>query len=287
MKPRGEEGALPAGPSAEPAPEAVTPDPWQALRRHTPARIALGRAGTSLPTAAQLALQLAHARARDAVHRALDAAALAARTEAGGRPAVRLHSAAADRPTYLQRPDLGRRLDAASRERLQALRAAAPQPPRVDLAFALVDGLSALAVERHALPLLEATLARLRADPAPWTLAPMAVVEQGRVAVGDEIGEALGADLVVVLIGERPGLSSPDSLGAYLTWAPRPGRSDAERNCISNVRPEGLGCDEAALRLDFLLREARRRRLSGVALKDASGDALPDAPPPPALPDAG
>lgn len=241
----------------------VVPEPWQALRRFTPARIALGRTGVSQPTAAQLAFQLAHAQARDAVHRQLDAAAVERGLAALGLPTLRLHSAAADRPIYLQRPDLGRRLAEVSEAVVQAARSAAP----VDLALVLADGLSALAVERHAVPLVAALRTTLGAD---WRLAPVAIVEQGRVAIGDPIGAALGAPLVAVLIGERPGLSSPDSLGVYLTWAPRPGRSDAERNCISNVRPEGLPVAEAARRLAWLLDAARRRGLSGVGLKDES-----------------
>ncbi|MBX3606872.1 MAG: ethanolamine ammonia-lyase subunit EutC [Piscinibacter sp.] len=245
----------------------VIANPWSGLRRLTPARIALGRSGVSQPTAPQLAFQLAHAQARDAVHRRLDGAAVAAAVEALGLPTLALHSAAADRPIYLQRPDLGRRLDAASAQRLQALAPAG----RVDLAVVIADGLSALAVERHAAPLV-GLLHALLGD--AWRWAPVAIVEQGRVAVGDPIGEALAADLVVVLIGERPGLSSPDSLGVYVTWAPLPGRTDAERNCISNVRPEGLPLGDAAQRLAWLLNEARRRRLTGVALKDESAPAL-------------
>lgn len=245
----------------------VVANPWSGLRRLTPARIALGRSGVSQPTAPQLAFQLAHAQARDAVHRQLDAGALATAIEAMGLPTIRLHSAAADRPIYLQRPDLGRRLDQASTQRLRAL---APQR-RADLALVVADGLSALAVERHAAALI-GQLRELLAD--GWHWAPVAIVEQGRVAVGDPIGEALAADLVVVLIGERPGLSSPDSLGVYVTWAPLPGRTDAQRNCISNVRPEGLPLPEAVRRLAWLLGQARQRRLSGVALKDESAPAL-------------
>jgi ethanolamine ammonia-lyase small subunit len=243
----------------------VTAAPWQALRAHTDARIAIGRAGHSQPTAAHLALQLSHARARDAVHLPLDALGLAAAVQALGLPTLLLHSAAPDRSAYLRRPDLGRCLDEASQRQVQDGRTAGQ---RFDVAFVVADGLSALAIHQHAAALLEAVLRRLQADDTPWTVAPVAIVEQGRVAVGDEVGAALQADAVVVLIGERPGLSSPDSLGLYLTWAPRPGRLDAERNCISNVRPAGLAPKSAALRLHALLAEARRRRLSGVDLKD-------------------
>ncbi len=243
-------------------------DAWALLRRHTPARIGLGRRGVSQPMAAQLAFQVAHAQARDAVHRPFDAEAVAAAVQALGLPTLLLHSAAADRATYLKRPDLGRQLDAASAQHLQALPADEP----ADIAVVVADGLSALAAERHAVPLLVA----LRAALGPsWRWAPVAVVRQARVAIGDPIGHALGARLVVVLIGERPGLSSPDSLGIYLTWAPRPGRSDAERNCISNVRPEGLPPAEAATRLAWLLQQARHRQLTGVALKDESEPPVP------------
>lgn len=259
-------------PSAAPA-SSVVDNPWRELRRHTPARIGLGRAGVSLPTAAQLAFQLAHAQARDAVHRPLDVAALCAEIEGLGLSTLALHSAATSRPMYLQRPDLGRQLGAASRERLEALRGQRRASGRGvhDIAIVVVDGLSALAVQRHA----AALIAALRAEPAAarWSIAPVAVVEQGRVAVGDGIGELLDARIAVVLIGERPGLSSPDSLGVYLTWAPRIGRHDAERNCISNVRPEGLGCADAARKLAYLLDEALRRGLTGVGLKDESGAA--------------
>ena len=244
-------------------------DLWTALRRHTPARIGLPRAGVSQSTAAQLEFQLAHARARDAVHQALDLGALAQALQPLGLPTIDLHSAAADRPTYLQRPDLGRRLSEDSRRRLAPL--AAPQGEPYDLALVLADGLSAQAVQAHAPALLGELLPRLARDATPWRLAPIALVEQGRVALGDEVGELLQASLVAVLLGERPGLSAPDSLGLYITWAPRVGRVDAERNCISNVRPQGLPYELAARRLAWLLGAARARGTSGVALKDESG----------------
>lgn len=267
----------PTSPLAATADSSVVANPWSELRRFTPARIGLGRAGVSLPTAAQLDFQLAHAQARDAVHRPLEVPSLCADIEELGLATVPLHSAATTRAIYLQRPDLGRRLGTASRQQLEALRAErhAQGVCAHDLAFAVVDGLSALAVQRHTAPLLTEVLALLdgpAAEGAPrWTIAPVAVVEQGRVAVGDGIGELLDSQIVVVLIGERPGLSSPDSLGLYLTWAPQPGRHDAERNCISNVRPEGLGYRDAAVRLVYLLEQARSRRLTGVGLKDESG----------------
>lgn len=239
----------------------VTINPWQSLRRFTAARIALGRSGVSQPTAQQLAFQLDHARARDAVHLALDHEALSETLAASGVQCVSVQSAARDRQVYLQRPDLGRRLDDVSREKLAALAG-----PGYDLAFVIADGLSALAIEQNAAPFLRAVMVRLEG----WRIAPIAIVQQGRVAIGDEIGGLLGAQIVVVLIGERPGLSSPDSMGLYLTWAPRPGLSDASRNCISNVRPAGLTYDAAAFKLHYLLSEAQRRQLSGVELKDES-----------------
>ena len=217
------------------------------LRSFTPARVALGRTGHSLPTAELLGFRLDHARARDAVYQPLDPHSL-------GVPHRLLTSAAPDRATYLQRPDLGRQLSRESREKLEK--------GDYDAAIAIADGLSAPAVHHHAVPLLEALHPHL----ADWRLAPLSVVLQGRVAIGDEIGELLGARLVVVLIGERPGLSSPDSLGVYLTWDPRPGRTDAERNCISNIRAEGIAYEVAARQLSFLMQRSRLRRISGIHL---------------------
>jgi len=239
----------------------ITVDPWQALRAHTAARIALGRSGVSLPTEELLRFGCAHAQARDAVHLPLDADALCATLEAAGWPTLQVHSAAPDRATYLLRPDLGRMLDEASAARL------AGQEGGFDVQLVVGDGLSSLAVSRHAAPLIAEVRSRA---PAAWRFGPVVVARQARVALGDPVGELLRARLVVVLIGERPGLSSPDSLGIYLTWAPRRGRSDAERNCISNVRPEGLGYAQAARRLVWLVQEAWRLQLSGVGLKDRS-----------------
>jgi ethanolamine ammonia-lyase small subunit len=247
----------------------VTPARWDALRRFTDARIALGRAGCSLPTGAHLGFQLAHAQARDAVHLPFDAHDVAVGLQGLGLRTLMLHSAAADRATYLQRPDLGRRLDDRSRQMLVDLRSST----RFDVAFVVADGLSALAVHRNAVELVAAALKRLRADSTQtWTVAPVAVVEQGRVAVGDETGEGLQANVVVVLIGERPGLSSPDSLGLYITWAPKAGLTDANRNCISNVRAAGLSIDAAAAKLHQLLSQSRLRQLTGVGLKDDTDD---------------
>jgi ethanolamine ammonia-lyase small subunit len=245
---------------SEPEPNPVQSGALAArLRELTPARVGLGRTGVSLGTRDLLDFQRAHAQARDAVHARLDSAALAAEIENGTQLKVlRLHSAAANRAEYLQRPDLGRRLNEASRALL------AEQPAgAADLAVVVADGLSALAVERHTAPLLQELLPLLES----WSLAPITIVEQGRVAIADQIGAALHARISVILIGERPGLSSPDSLGAYITWDPRPGRNDAERNCISNIRAEGLAYAQAAAQLGYYLSEARRRRLTGVALK--------------------
>jgi ethanolamine ammonia-lyase small subunit len=286
------------GPLAQPLRPAHSPpppvDPFARLRNSTPARIGLGRCGHGLPTAALLEFQLAHARARDAVHEQLDPGSLTAALHE--RKTITVHSRAPDRQTYLQRPDLGRQLleadvtrltssghaaaqDAAS-QRANSARDATGQrtnndrrgrgtdcPGPYDLAVVIADGLSAPAVHTHAAPLLQILLPKL----ADWRLAPIVIACQARVALADEIGSLLGATLVVVLIGERPGLSAPDSLGAYLTWHPRPGRQDSERNCISNIRPPtGLSYEQAASRIAWLLSAARRQKLTGVALKDAS-----------------
>ncbi|MBK5508754.1 MULTISPECIES: ethanolamine ammonia-lyase subunit EutC [unclassified Pseudomonas] len=239
-------------------------NPWLELRRLTPARIALGRTGTSMPTSAQLDFQYAHAQARDAVHLPFDHAGLGAQLAERGRESVLLHSAATDRNSYLQRPDLGRKL---SDESAQTLRDyASAHPGGVDLVIVVADGLSALAVHRHTVPFLTRMEEQAAAD--GWSVSPVILVEQGRVAVADEVGELLGAKMVVILIGERPGLSSPDSLGLYFTYNPKVGLTDAYRNCISNVRLEGLSYGMAAHRLLYLMREACRRQLSGVNLKD-------------------
>jgi ethanolamine ammonia-lyase small subunit len=244
--------------------ELLIANPWTELRRHTPARIALGRAGVSLPTQEVLGFGLAHARARDAVHHALDVEALEADLRSEGFAPQAVHSRAPDRAAYLRRPDLGRRL-----EEQTVLRGEA------DIVVAICDGLSAVAVQTHAVPLLK-ILASLAVE--RWSRVPIIIGMQGRVALGDEIGERLKAKLMVVLIGERPGLSSPDSLGIYVTYEPRLGRSDAERNCISNVRPQGLAYVEAARKLDWLAAEALRRGLTGIGLKDESGESSGKVP---------
>ena len=239
-------------------------NPWLELRRLTPARIALGRTGTSMPTKAQLDFQYAHAQARDAVHLPFDHAGLGTQLAERGRESLLLHSAATDRNSYLQRPDLGRKLSDDSAQILRDY--ASAHPGGVDLVIVVADGLSALAVHRHTVPFLARMEEQASAD--GWSMSPVILVEQGRVAVADEIGELLGAKMVVILIGERPGLSSPDSLGLYFTYNPKVGLTDAYRNCISNVRLEGLSYGMAAHRLLYLMREACRRQLSGVNLKD-------------------
>jgi ethanolamine ammonia-lyase small subunit len=240
-------------------------NPLAKLRSLTPARIGLGRAGSGLPTSELLAFGLAHARARDAVHTELNVEDIVNAFHSMNLEVQVANSQAPDRATYLRRPDLGRQLG----------KDVFIQKSFSSVAFAIVDGLSALAVQRHAAPLVRALIALA---PQRWAGAPAVVALQGRVALGDGIGERLGAQLVVVLIGERPGLSSPDSLGAYLTYAPRMGRTDAERNCVSNIRPEGLGYEAAARRIDWLAAAALARGLTGVGLKDesaGSGRALP------------
>lgn len=239
-------------------------NPWLELRRLTPARIALGRTGTSIPTSAQLDFQFAHAQARDAVHLPFDHEGLSSQMAERGRDSLLLHSAAVDRHMYLQRPDLGRRLSDESAQRLREY--AAANPGGVDLAVVVADGLSALAVHKHTLPFLTRMEEQTHAE--GWSLSPVILVEQGRVAVADEVGQLLGAKMVVILIGERPGLSSPDSLGLYFTYNPKVGLTDAYRNCISNVRLEGLSYGMAAHSLLYLMKEACRRQLSGVNLKD-------------------
>lgn len=247
-------------------PDRSTADPWRHLAAATPARIALGRAGGSLPTREVLRFALAHAQARDAVHAGFDGERLAAELRAEGLTAVAVASRAADRAAYLRRPDWGRDLSEASKGALEADGAAG------ELVVVVADGLSATAVEAHAVPLVKALRPLLRQAGIP--LGTVVVATGARVALGDAVGQALGAAAVLVLIGERPGLSAPDSLGAYLTFEARPNRMDSERNCVSNIRPEGLPVEAAAFRLAWLVGEAFRRRLTGVALKDESGAAV-------------
>ncbi len=247
--------------------EPVTPDPWIGLAQLTPARLALGRAGSALPTREVLALALAHARARDAVHDAFDADGLAQALAALGHAAIEVESAALDRETYLRRPDFGRRLSARSRDLLVAQ---APRPS--DVVIVVADGLSATAVNHNAVAVVTDLLPRLQAS--GLRLGTACVARQGRVALGDEIGALVGARVCVMLIGERPGLSASDSLGAYLTYGPRLGRSDAERNCVSNIRSGGLSPSRAAGKIAWLVERAFALSLTGVELKDDSDHAL-------------
>lgn len=253
-------------------------DPWLRLASHTPARIALGRTGASLPTDAVLRFALAHAQARDAVHTPFDADRVEAQVRALGFDTLRASSAAPARDIYLRRPDLGRRLGAQSRA---ALAAAGQGMEPVDLALVIADGLSSAAIHAQAEPFLAAFRPWIARQ--GWSLAPVVIATQARVALGDEVGALLKARACVLLVGERPGLSSPDSLGLYLTFDPRPGRSDAERNCISNVRPAGLSHEAAAFKLAWHIREALRLCLTGVELKDESDLLLENGKPPATL----
>ncbi|MFQ3170114.1 MAG: ethanolamine ammonia-lyase small subunit [Oleispira sp.] len=248
---------------------------WQVLRQYTAARIGLGRAGISVPTKHLLDFQLAHAQAQDAVHLPLDTENLITDIEAH---CLSVHSQIQNRSHYLQRPDLGRRLNSESAALLK--HAAAPDDAPYDLAIVIVDGLSSLAIQKNAAPLLHLLTQRLSEqsllndDGRILSLAPIVIVQQGRVAIGDEVGELLNAKSVLVFIGERPGLSSPDSLGLYLTWAPKLGLTDESRNCISNIRLEGLVYREAVNKVIYLLTQAHQRKLTGVNLKDRSTDVI-------------
>ena len=244
-------------------------DVWTQLKKLTVARIGLARSGAALATKPLLDFRLAHARARDAVYETLDEARLVAGLKNFGLPVVSVSSAAPDRKSYLMQPDLGR-MPATYTDAIFG----PYQGKHYDVAFVIVDGLSARAVQAHAQPLLAEVLPALRTE--NLRLGPLVVVQQGRVAIGDAIASALHADLVAVLIGERPGLSTPDSMGIYLTWQSGMPRTDADRNCISNVRPEGLGYADAGFRLLHTLRAIRARRISGVQLKDDSDRLLID-----------
>ena len=241
---------------------------WADLRRLTAARIGLERTGASLTTGPLLDVRLAHARARDAVHEPLDRARLIDDLAGLGLPTIEIASAAEDRQSYLMRPDLGRRLAPGAEAALES------HAGEYDVVFVVAGGLSARALQAHAAPVLAGLLPALRKD--GWRIAPLAIVENGRVAIGDAIASALHADCVVILIGERPGLSAPDSMGAYLTWQPAAQTTDADRNCISNIRPDGIGYADAAFKLAHLLAAMRTRRLSGVRLKDDSDRLLID-----------
>jgi ethanolamine ammonia-lyase small subunit len=241
-------------------------DPWDRLRQLTAARIGLARSGASLATAPLLDFRLAHSRARDAVNEPLDTARLISALAGLSDPILVVASAAETRADYLLRPDLGRRLIAGAEATF------APHAGPYDVVFAIADGLSARAVQMHAEPVLIRVIEKLRA--AGWRIAPLVIVRHGRVAVGDAIATALGADCAAVLIGERPGLSAADSMGAYLTFKPNAQTTDAERNCVSNIRPEGLGYADAAFKIAAMLTAMRAARLSGVRLKDDTGRLL-------------
>nr|WP_319552009.1 ethanolamine ammonia-lyase subunit EutC [uncultured Vibrio sp.] len=254
----------------------VTRNPWDKLREFTSARIALGRSGNSVPTDELLSFQLDHAQAMDAVHCTLNVDSLVAQLSDSYSilkqtlelPVV-VTSKVTDRFMYLQRPDLGRQLDEASWNKLEAI--SKEHNTELDLAIVIADGLSSVAIQNHALPVISRLVSLMSGDEEhQWNLAPIAVVKQGRVAVGDDVGECFNAKAVLVLIGERPGLTSPDSMGMYLTWGAKRGSKDSDRNCISNVRPQGLNYDDACQRAFYLLKEARRLQLSGVNLKDRS-----------------
>lgn len=254
----------------------VTQNPWHKLREFTSARIALGRSGNSVPTNELLTFQLDHAQAMDAVHCTLNVDALVAQLsdsyavlKQALEPPVVVTSKVTDRFMYLQRPDLGRQLDDPSWQKLEAI--STEHGAKLDLAIVVADGLSSIAIQNHAVPVITRLVSLLSGDGEhQWNLAPITVVKQGRVAVGDDVGQCFNAKAVLVLIGERPGLTSPDSMGMYLTWGAKRGAKDSERNCISNVRPEGLNYDAACQRAFYLLKEARKLQLSGVDLKDRS-----------------
>lgn len=264
----------------------VVNNPWSILRDYTDARIGLGRTGISLPTDKLLDFQLSHAKARDAVHMPLDIEKLLdgflhmplelelmnKNTPKGvlgeGCTPTLLHSQATNRHIYLQRPDLGRRLNRESKQKLRDIK----NQEEYDLAIVLVDGLSSLAIKENAINFIHKLTRELVDDEDSWTLAPFTIVEQGRVAIGDEVGEILNAKATLVLVGERPGLSSPDSLGLYLTYSPKVGLNDSNRNCISNVRIDGLCYKEATKKSMYLLKESRKLKLSGVNLKDRTQD---------------
>ncbi len=255
-----------------------TPDPWAYLQHFTAARIALGRTGASQPTAAVLDFRLSHARARDAVLAPFDPAPLVASLAAAGLVTHTLASAACDRRTYLLRPDLGRQLDPASRKTLATLAAAAlapATPSAPDLVVIISDGLAAAAAERHAFATLLPLVAELGA--AGWRIGPVFIVPLARVKLQDELGAALGARYTLMLLGERPGLGTPDSLGAYFTAHPASERTDADRNCVSNIRREGLPPAQAAAKLAWLLLESARTGLAGVLLKDNQAPSHPTA----------
>ncbi len=246
--------------------KSIVPDPWGQLKQYTTARIALGRSGGSTPTSEYLNFKLAHARARDAVHEHFEISQLAAEIETLGMDTFLVNTQACDRTTFLKRPDLGRRLDNAAETLLKQ------HALNYDLVILVSDGLSALAAHRQTKTLLAKLLPALRGD--RWTLAPIVLARFGRVALQDPVGELLNANIALILLGERPGLTSPDSLGAYFVFNPRLGNTDAQRNCVSNIRPEGLSPSAAADTLFYLLSQAKSLGISGIKLKDERKPAL-------------
>ena len=239
-------------------------DAWQFLQNYTPARIARGRAGHSIPTSELLKFQADHAQARDAVYSQLNTQQLnKSITETFDLQILNLKNEINNRSQYLQRPDLGRTLSQASRENLMSINSS-----KSDICFVITDGLSAEAVNQNALSVLEILIPKLRA--INWKIAPICIVEQGRVAIADEVGFLLKSEIVIILIGERPGLTSPSSMGAYITFHPHVGMTDESRNCVSNIRPEGLNFQMATDKILYLLTEMKTKKLSGVGLKDES-----------------
>jgi ethanolamine ammonia-lyase small subunit len=255
----------------------VIENPWAILREYTDARIGLGRAGISIPTSHSLDFSLAHAQAQDAVHLPLDVETVIEQLENSNLyqeifTPILLHSQAVNRTTYLQRPDLGRRLDKKSVDTLKKVNTLKNE--KYDLSIVLVDGLSSLAIKENAAIFIKKLTEVLRTDTQDWNITPITIVQQGRVAIGDEVGEILNSKTSIVLIGERPGLSSPDSMGLYLTYNPKVGLTDESRNCISNIRIEGLSYEEAIKKTMYLLKESRRLELSGVNLKDRTSNTI-------------
>lgn len=253
----------------------VIESPWQQLRALTSARIAIGRSGTSIPTHEMLAFQLDHAKAIDAVHCQLDTNTLVSELQDCPiisstflHPPFVTHSQSRDRFTYLQRPDLGRKL--CRKDQALLTQYAISTCLDFDLSLVIADGLSSIAVQKHAIPFIQRLSIALKNDDYAWSCSPITIIKQGRVAAGDDIGQALKANMVLVIIGERPGLSSPDSMGLYLTWAPRRGTQDGQRNCISNIRQQGMSYDDACHKALYLAKQARHKQLSGVELKDHS-----------------
>lgn len=261
--------------------ETVIENPWAVLKDYTDARIGLGRAGVSIPTKKSLEFQLAHAQAQDAVHLPLDVETVIEQLENANLnfnqeqeifAPILLHSQAINRTTYLQRPDLGRRLDKKSVETLKKVNTLKDE--KYDLSIVVVDGLSSLAIKENATIFIKKLFEALNSDSKDWNLSPITIVLQGRVAIGDEVAEILNSKTSIVLIGERPGLSSPDSMGLYLTYNPKVGLTDESRNCISNIRIEGLSYEEGIKKTMYLLKESRRLELSGVNLKDRTTNTI-------------